>query len=165
MQLRPAVPDDAMDVAEVHVRAWQAGFRGLLPADYLASLDPSDRARRYTFGITDGSRPQTLVAVEDGAIRGFATTGLHEGEALLHALYVDPDRWGAGIGRALIREAATRLRALGLPSAILWSMVGNARADRFYLADGWTVDGDPRIADVWGTPVHQQRYRRLLVPP
>ena len=89
VQLRPAVPDDATRVAEVHVRAWQAGFRGLLPADSLAGLDPSERARRYTFGITDGSKPQTLVAVHDGAIRGFATTGLHEGEALLHALLGD----------------------------------------------------------------------------
>lgn len=162
MQLRSAVPDDAMDVARVHVRAWQAGFKDLLPAAYLATLDPADRAKRYTFGITDGSKPQTIVAVDGGVIRGFATIGMHEDEALLHALYVDPDAWGTGLGRALVTEARSGLHGFGKPSAILWSMVGNARADRFYLADGWVVEGEPRTEDVWGTPVHQQRYRRAL---
>jgi GNAT superfamily N-acetyltransferase len=151
-----------MGVARVHVRAWQQGFKDLLPAAYLATLDPADRAKRYTFGITDGTRPQTIVAVADDAIRGFVTIGMHEGEALLHALYVDPDTWGTGLGRALIAEAKKDLRTFGKPSAILWSMVGNARADRFYLADGWVVEGEPRVEDVWGTPIHQQRYRRTL---
>jgi hypothetical protein len=31
MLLRRAEPGDAMDVARVHVRSWQAGYRGLLP--------------------------------------------------------------------------------------------------------------------------------------
>lgn len=162
MQLRDAVPDDAMAVAGVHVRAWQQGFKGLLPAGYLETLDPVSRAERYTFGITDGSRPRTIVALDKGVIRGFTTIGLYEGEALLHALYVDPPMWGTGMGRALIAEAKKDLKQFGKPTAILWSMVGNARADRFYLADGWAVEGEPRVEDVWGTPIRQQRYRRSL---
>ena len=42
MNLRPAVPDDAMAVARVHVRAWQAAYHGLMPEDYLAGLRPED---------------------------------------------------------------------------------------------------------------------------
>lgn len=38
MELRPALPADALAVARVHVRAWQVGYRGLLPAAYLDSL-------------------------------------------------------------------------------------------------------------------------------
>ena len=38
MFLRPAEPDDAMEVARVHVRSWQAGYRGLLPDAYLDGL-------------------------------------------------------------------------------------------------------------------------------
>jgi len=160
--IRSAVPDDALAVATVHVRAWQQGFKDLLPADYLAKLDPAERAQRYTFGITDGSKPQTIVAVIDDAIVGFSTTGLVDGEALLYALYVDPDRWGSGIGRALIAEAKRDLRRTGRPEAFLWSMVGNTRADRFYTADGWELVGEPKVEQVWGTAVHEQRYRRAL---
>ena len=162
MQLRSAVPADALAVATVHVRAWQEGFRDLLPADYLASLSPTERAARYTFGITDGSKPQTIVAVLDDAIAGFVTTGLNEGEAMLYALYVAPERWGSGVGRALIAEAKRELRRTGRGEAYLWSMVGNTRADRFYTADGWVLEGEPRVEQVWGTSVHQQRYRRTL---
>jgi GNAT superfamily N-acetyltransferase len=162
VQLRDAVPDDAMAVARVHVRAWQAGFRELLPAAYLATLDPAERAARYTFGSSDATKPRTIVAVDGDAIVGFATIGMYEDEALLHALYVDPDAWRTGIGRALIAEAKHDLKLFGRPTAILWSMVGNTRADRFYLADGWVIEGEPRVEAVWGTPIHQQRYRRAL---
>jgi GNAT superfamily N-acetyltransferase len=162
MVIRSAVPADALAVATVHVRAWQQGFKDLLPAEYLAKLQPAERAQRYTFGITDGSKPQTIVAVLDDEIVGFATTGLHHGEALLHALYVAPERWGSGVGRALIAEAKNDLRRTGQPEAFLWSMVGNTRADRFYTADGWVLVGEPKVEEVWGTPVHEQRYRRVL---
>lgn len=75
MLLRPAEPADAMAVAYVHVRAWQVAYRDLLPADYLASLKPEDRAQRYTFGGTDPRQPMTTVAIDDaGTVRGFATT-------------------------------------------------------------------------------------------
>ncbi|MBV8804022.1 MAG: hypothetical protein JO042_03220, partial [Sinobacteraceae bacterium] len=55
-------------MACVHVRGWQVGYKGLLPDEYLASLKPEDRARRYNFGSTDPLLPQTLVAVEAGEI-------------------------------------------------------------------------------------------------
>lgn len=162
MVIRSAVPADALAVATVHVRAWQQGFKGLLPAEYLAKLDPAERAQRYTFGIMDGSKPQTIVAVIADQIVGFATTGLRAGEAVLHALYVAPERWSGGVGRALIAEAKKDLRRTGQREAFLWSMVGNTRADRFYTADGWVLVGEPKVEEVWGTAVHEQRYRCAL---
>ena len=38
MFLRPAEPGDASAVALVHVRSWQAGYRNLLPDEYLDGL-------------------------------------------------------------------------------------------------------------------------------
>jgi hypothetical protein len=46
MLLRPAEPADAMAVARVHVRSWQAAYSTLLPAEYLDQLRPEDRAQR-----------------------------------------------------------------------------------------------------------------------
>jgi hypothetical protein len=74
MTLRPAEPDDALGVARVHVRSWQMGYRTLLPDDYLDRLRPEDRSRHYAFGSIDPHEPATIVAIEAGAIAGFATT-------------------------------------------------------------------------------------------
>jgi len=74
MLLRAAESADAMSVARVHVRSWQSAYRGLLPNEYLDQLRPEDRAERYDFATRDPQRPQTIVAVEAGVIRGFATT-------------------------------------------------------------------------------------------
>ena len=156
IEVRPAVPDDAMAVARVHVRAWQVGYDGLMPAAYLASLRPEDRAARYTFGRADG--PRTVVGVRDGVIAGFATTRDNE----LMALNVDPDAWRAGVGQALIRAARATLAATGAHEGRLWMLVGNARAERFYTRDGWRVTDVTRTETVWGLACDEVELRRVL---
>jgi len=156
MVIRPAVPADALAVARVHVRAWQAGYQGLLPAAYLEALRAEDRAARYTFGAASG--PATSVADEGDAILGFATIKDDE----LSALHVDPDAWSRGVGRALIAHARAELVARGVRRAWLWLLAGNTRAQRFYERDGWIASGETRSDVVWGAPVDEVRYVREL---
>ena len=66
MRLREARRGDELAVAEVHVRAWQEAYRGLMAAEFLAGLDPVERARSYTFESDDPGAPTTVVAVVDG---------------------------------------------------------------------------------------------------
>jgi GNAT superfamily N-acetyltransferase len=167
MILRTAESEDAMSVARVHVHSWQAAYRNLLPDEYLDQLRPEDRAQSYDFASSDPRRPQTIVAVESGLIRGFATTApsrdldlVDYGE--LCALYVDPDYWGRGVGMALVSAARNRLVTLGCRNALLWVLTGNVRADRFYRIDQWTPDGLQRTDTVWGVTVNENRYRRNL---
>jgi ribosomal protein S18 acetylase RimI-like enzyme len=62
VRVREARRGDELAVAEVHIRSWQEAYRGLMPAEFLAALDPRERATRYTFeGGTEA--PTTLVAV------------------------------------------------------------------------------------------------------
>jgi len=168
MFLRTAQPTDAVAVAEVHVRSWKDGYRGLLPDEYLDALRPEDRAKHYTFGDPDPLKPATIVAIEAGAICGFATVGPSrdrdgEGSGELLALYVDPGRWGVGIGRALIEAARTRLAHEGYESASLWVLSDNRRAERFYAIDGWEPDGTRRHDQIAGLTVTENRYRRSLL--
>jgi len=167
MLLRPAKTQDAMDVARVHVRSWQAAYRRLLPAEYLDALKPEDRAARYTFENPDTAKPWTIVAEDDGLIAGFATTApARDADAVgcgeLYALYVDPDYWGRGIGAELMKAARARLVELGFERAMLWVMKGNSRAERFYSIDGWEPDGHERSEVMWGVGVNEVRYRRKL---
>ncbi len=173
MLLRAAKPGDEMDVAQVHVRSWQAGYRGLLPDAYLDGLRAEERAARYNFASENVRDPVTIVAVRDdgicadGVICGFATTSPardsdvpEDGE--LCALYVDPEWWGRGVGRTLIEAARLRFIQMGFGSAVLWLLAGNVRADRFYRMDGWVPDGLRRSETMWGVAVNEVRYRRAL---
>jgi len=167
VEVRPARPDDAPAVAGVHVRSWQVGYRGILAPDYLDGLRPEDRMGSYTFGSTDPDAPATIVAVENGALCGFATTGpsrdtdIPDGGEVL-ALYVDPEAWGRGVGRRLMGEARQRLSRRGYTDAVLWVLLGNERADRFYRADGWQPEGQRRSVEIWKVAVDEVRYIRHL---
>lgn len=170
MNLRPAVPDDALAVARVHVRAWQVAYRGLMPDGYLDGLRVEDRAQRYDFATTDVTQPRTLLAEEAGAILGFVTISPARdrdatGQGELCALYVEPDWWGRGIGRALVAAGRSEMYRLGFTRAILWVVAGNARAEQFYRADGWIADGLRRARQVWNISVDTLRYGRVLVTP
>lgn len=167
MLLRPARPGDEAAVAQVHVRAWQQAYRGLLPDEYLDRLDPSERASRYTFGGDDPGGPHTTVAVDDDSICGFAATGPcrdpdRPGAGELYAIYVDPNHWGRGLGRALIDAARRGFVDQHLEDAVLWMLVGNQRADRFYRIDGWRPDGQRRMQEIHGIDVDEVRYFRSL---
>ena len=167
ISVRAATPEDAAGVASVHVRSWQVGYRGLFPDAYLDGLRPEERAARYTFGDTSPGRPATIVAVAEGTVWGFATTGRCRdddaaGAGELLAIYVDPDRWGLGVGRLLITEGRDRLSRQGFADAILWVLAGNDRAQRFYHADGWAPDGTRREQEIWGVTADEVRYRRPL---
>jgi GNAT superfamily N-acetyltransferase len=172
VELREARRGDELAVADVHVRAWQEAYRGLIPDEYLDALDPRDRATRYTFEADDPAAPTTVIAV-DGAgdgeeqILGFTTIcpsrdadapGLGE----VVALYVDPERYRGGVGRVLMAEARRRLREAGFTEALLWVLDGNDRATSFYEREGWTPDGARRVEHPYGVVSNVSRFRRSL---
>jgi GNAT superfamily N-acetyltransferase len=166
---RVARLEDAEPMARLHVRSWQVGYRGLLPDDYLDRLRPEDRAGHYTFGSSDPETPHTIIALEEDVMRGFATTGPcrdfdQPGTGEIFALYVDPDWWGAGVGQLLIKESRDHLLTQGFTDAVLWVLVGNERACRFYRNDGWESDDHVRQDVVWGLRVDESRFRRRLSP-
>lgn len=167
MLIRAAEPQDAMEVARVHVRSWQVAYRGLLPDGYLDQLQPEDRAARYEFASGDPLKPQTMVAVDGSVIQGFATIAPARDEDLqgfgeLCALYLDPGWWSRGLGVALIKVARAQLFEMGFRGACLWLLVGNTRAGRFYEMDGWKLDGLRRTAELWGVTVEEVRYQRRI---
>jgi ribosomal protein S18 acetylase RimI-like enzyme len=161
--IRPARPGDEAGVAAVHIRGWQVGYRGLLPDEGLDQLDPVARSRRYSFDTAD---PQTFVAVIDAVIAGFVTVGSARGtdrhEAELYAIYVDPEHWGQGVGRALIAAGRGRLAEQGFTEVRLWILAGNERAERFYRADGWMPDGEVKADWIFGQEVEEVRFVRRL---
>ncbi len=155
--------------SEVHVRAWQSAYRGVMPDDYLDGLQAQDHATRWReHRIAPSSEAQLLIVVDDRRVVGFASLGPERDcdapsdIGQLYAINLDPDVWGRGIGRALLNVATDRLRELGYVEAVLWVVPDNRRARRLYESEGWSDDDLRRDDEVFGVVVSQMRYRRLL---
>jgi RimJ/RimL family protein N-acetyltransferase len=156
--IRPGTPEDAEAVARVHVRTWQAAYAGVLPDEVLSQLSIEQRAALWR-------RQPPLVAEENAGIVGFVSVGAsRDGDAdgELYAIYVDPGRWGTGIGRELLAAGESRLRELGYRDVILWVLAQNPRARRFYELAGWQPDGARRDSALVAGSVPEVRYRKEL---
>jgi GNAT superfamily N-acetyltransferase len=166
--IRAADGGDALAMGAVHVRAWQSAYRGVMPDAYLDALSVEERAEmwRSILGRHDGS--PVVVAVLDGQVVGFATVGAERTEeepstsGELYAMNLDPDVWGRGIGRALLRRATDGLVRLGFADAVLWVVPENQRARALYESHGWKTDGAVATEEILGVTVTDIRYRKQL---
>jgi ribosomal protein S18 acetylase RimI-like enzyme len=164
--VRHARTGDAPDLGLLHVRAWQAAYRGQMPDGFLDGLRPEDRQAGWERALgRDRTHDPVLVAERDGRVVGFVVLRAAEdphGAGELAAINVDPDHWGTGAGRALLAAAHEELARLGYREAVLWVLPGNRRARRFYEIAGWVADGAERNIELSGVTVPEVRYRRRL---
>jgi ribosomal protein S18 acetylase RimI-like enzyme len=161
--IRRASVDDADAVTAVHVASWRGAYAGIVPDAYLASLDDADRADAWRRNLGDGPAV-TWVAVSGGRTLGFATLGpardedAEPGDLELYAIYLDPEAWGLGVARDLMR---TVLDTAGAQVPVsLWVIADNERAQHFYRRHGFQPDGVERREDIGGADVTERRYRR-----
>ena len=77
---------------------------------------------------------QVIVAEFAGEVVGFAAVVGNE----LDGLFVEPEMWGGGIGRALLDAAAHQARLRGLSLTVL----ANLSARGFYESCGFSVEGE-----------------------
>jgi len=156
---------DADELAEVHLAAWRAAYRGLMDAAALDALDPAARADFFRQGLpSDVQREHQrtwIVAEQEGEILGHAMSHVVEGEAVLEYLYLRPDAVGTGIGHTLHEMMMRALHRNGAQQASLIVLEGNP-AIGFYERHGWELTG-ARADDEWsGIPVTHLQMRREL---
>jgi ribosomal protein S18 acetylase RimI-like enzyme len=136
---RPTL-DDLEEMGRVHVQVWQEAYAGLLPADYLAGLDPTVGPRRWRERIEDPShRVDWWVARADGIV-GMATAGPGRDDDApatleLYAINVLRRAHGTGVADDLMAVA------VGDRAAYLWVLEGNDRAQAFYRRHGFADEG------------------------
>lgn len=150
IEVRRAVLDDAGQLGEVGVRAWQWAYRGLMPDDVLESLRPESRARAWRSWLQGDAGPsfEAWVAVEGDKVVGYAAGSeardeeqVPRGTMELRMIYLLEEHVGTGIGSRLIETVEANWRAQAAPRAILWMLGTNERTRRFYERHGWSADG------------------------
>ena len=73
--IRPMTMADTSTVGEVHVRAWQAAYRGVMPDEYLNGLRPEDRAEMWRRGIEANCPANATSSRSIGMWQGSRPTG------------------------------------------------------------------------------------------
>lgn len=81
---------------------------------------------------------QVYIAEQDGKLVGFTALVMDERSAELDGLFVEPDRWGRGIGRSLVDHATHEARKKGLTL----SVIASPSAREFYEKCRFAVEGD-----------------------
>jgi len=164
MNVRPAVASDARGIATVHVQSWQSAYRGIVPAEVLDAMSIDTRENVWRESIAQ-DRCELWVAETDSRIVGWTAfgpsrdpgAGPEMGE--LEAIYVLPEFWATGTGRALWLVTRRRLIERGFSAATLWVLADNARAIRFYSAAGFTPNPtSEKRHNIGGASLREIRY-------
>ncbi|NUR99962.1 MAG: GNAT family N-acetyltransferase [Kribbellaceae bacterium] len=141
----------------MRVASWRGAFTGLVPQDFLDAMDPAAIAASWVDSIAAG-RSRIHVALRDDHVIGYAGVGPERdpeappntGE--LYALFVHPDHWGTGAGRALADAACADLRAVGCTNVRLWVLEANIRARTFYTRYGFMETTDRTHSSLGNLP-------------
>ena len=141
LPLRLASPDDAEELAALHVASWHESYVGILPEQMLSRLSVRGRAKTWARILADRTTGSVVyVAQDDGRFVAFGAACPQRDPELradgfdgeFSAIYVLRSHQRRGIGREIMLTLAQALRGTGRRGAALWVLSQNSSARRFY---------------------------------
>ena len=131
---RVAEVKDAEAIAHVHVQSWVETYEGIVPAEYLASLNEAERVPLWQDWLTQDI--SLFVAEIKGEVVGFAGGGairesVEAYDSELYTLYLLKEAQGRGIGKALLGAVMHALGKKGYATMLVWVLEDNP-AVKFY---------------------------------
>lgn len=167
MKIHRATPDDALNLAKVHIDSWRSAYNGLVPDSHLNNLDYEKRTQQFRKSLTHNNE-ETYIFEQNGEILGFLTLGECRDEDLdqkitgeIWGIYLAPEQWRKGIGTLIYRHGERLLESRGYRLIMLWVFGGNAQARKFYEAMGFIADGTSKTLMI-GIPLEAVRYMKEL---
>jgi GNAT superfamily N-acetyltransferase len=164
--IREASLEDAAAAAAVQCRSSLVAYRHIFPPE-APKPTPEDLTPMWRSRIED-DRWAVWVAEARGNVVGAAMAGpdpdAREKDRVGHLarMYVVPDHWGQGVGRALYEAAIEWLRGTGFLRATLWVLEANTRGRHWYEHLGWVENRRELVWDKLG--VREVGYRLELGP-
>jgi GNAT superfamily N-acetyltransferase len=136
--VRAGTERDAEEISHVHVESWRTTYAGIVPGEYLASLNEADRVPLWREWLRLDI--EVYVAVVDGEVVGFISGGpirevVENYDAELFAIYLLQKAQGQGIGTTLLRKLAGSLQGRGFRSMGVWVLERNP-SRHFYEGSG-----------------------------
>ncbi len=135
VDVRAAVPADVPAIRRIARESWHAAYGGFVPEPAiegtLAEWYSEETVER---GVTDDGIVYLVAEKESHDVVGYAsaTGGDENGAAILTSVYVVPERWGEGIGPALLEGVTGRLRERGFDRVRATVLADNEVGAAFY---------------------------------
>ncbi len=160
LKIREAKPDDAPQIAEVHIKSWRQAYKGIVHQSYLDNgLDINERTKRWHENLAE-SRKGTFLAFDGEILVGFSTVGKSRDDDYsdygeLYAIYLDPDYFGKSVGKALFQRSLEYAITQGFKKMFVSVLSYNKIGRDFYERLGavpienseeeLTIDGQPYL--------------------
>ena len=152
--LRRAAEADAAALSLVASATFLEAFAGVLPgADIVAHCATNSSVASFTGYIADADGVVTIAEADEGAAPiGYSVlttpdlpVATTRDDIELKRIYTLLPTHGTGLGAALMARAIDDARAMGRRRVLLGVYGGNARAQRFYVKQGFAVIGTRRF--------------------
>ena len=139
IDVRPARPSDATQLADVYEAAWREAYAGIIPAVTLQRMI----ARRGPAWWRSVLQRRTLLVLDVGGIVAgystFAPASGHANAAEVQELYLRPEYQGVGLGLRLFETVLRRVKARGYHRVLVRALAENERANAFYRRRGGSI--------------------------
>jgi len=152
--IREATVEDVSGVQQVARAGWTAAYDDILRTETIERAMEEWYATESVSGQIEREDVGYFVAEDGSDVVGYVTGGPGESEdtAVLGAIYVDPDRWGEGIGSRLLERFEGFSREEGYEAVFFEVLVGNEVGASFYRKHGYSAD-ERRESDLFDEPV------------
>ncbi|MCL2813796.1 MAG: GNAT family N-acetyltransferase [Oscillospiraceae bacterium] len=163
--VRPAVPTDAPDMAEVHMRSWEAAYKDIIPAEYIKEKNAT-RPAMWQNSLAEGKYPHMVIQKNGKTVGNMCVAPPQDDDAdenvyELHRIYLHPDYYRQGIGTQAMEYAYDIALSKGKTVMTVWVLAENANSIRFYEKCGFMPDGKTKILNC-GKPLTAIRMRKDL---
>ncbi|MGP5727095.1 GNAT family N-acetyltransferase [Arthrobacter rhombi] len=140
-RIRPATPEDAEALVDMHAAALEESYRSLMPqiAFHTVGVERNERIQRCR-SFLNGTDPHFLAHDGAGSVVGFAESGPGRDKQTpctveLYRIYTLARTHGSGLGSDLLEACISDA------AAYLWVLEQNPRAQAFYAKHGFRPDG------------------------
>ena len=146
-----ATPADALDMAEIHARSWEAAYKDFIPMEHIkeASAKRPDLWKRI---VTNENTTHYIIQA-DGKTAGIMTIAPPKDDDVddnyfeLHGIYLHPDYFNKGIGTQAVNFAFDKARELGKKFMNVWVFAENENSIKFYEKCGFIADNKTNTHD------------------
>ncbi|MCJ1708250.1 GNAT family N-acetyltransferase [Microbacterium sp. VKM Ac-2923] len=158
--VRPVRDVDAEALGRVHATCWHETYDHLISKAALEAVSPRRMAELWTHWASQGDDYRMHAALVDGEIVGFVGSGPARDddaprERELYFIYLLDAHHGTGIGQQLFDAAVEDGEGL-----YLWVADDNPRAHRFYVRNGFALDGASHTEPFLGEELTEVRFVR-----
>ncbi|MFC7787401.1 N-acetyltransferase family protein [Microbacterium sp. MAHUQ-60] len=158
--VRPVRDVDAEALGRVHAQCWHETYDHLISKAALERISPRRMAELWTNWARQGEDFRMSAALVDGEIVGFVGSGPARDKDApslreLYFIYLLGEYHGTGIGQRLFDAAV-----YADETCYLWVAEDNPRAHRFYLRNGFALDGASHTEPFLGETLTEVRFVR-----